>query len=129
MDKWITLIWVFAGGGLGAVLRVLLDGCWSRSVKFAGFPIGIMGINLLGCLLIGLLYGYFLRGREETASWVFPLFGAGLLGGFTTFSTFGMQTVFLIREEKWMMAACYVLLSVLGGLILAAVGYWAAHRV
>lgn len=128
MDRWLTVLWVFLGGGTGAVVRVLLEAFLTRTVRFAAFPVGIWMVNLLGCLLIGVLYGFFIKGREGMDSWVFPLLGAGLLGGFTTFSTFSMQAIDLVREGKVLMALAYVGCSVFGGLALAALGYWAASR-
>lgn len=122
-------MWVFLGGGVGAVARVLLDAVWAKYARFSGFPTGILVINLLGCLLIGVLYGYFLKGRAGLDSWVFPLLGAGLLGGFTTFSTFSMQAITLVREDKVLMAVTYVGCSVIGGLLLTALGYWAAGQI
>ena len=87
------------GGFMGAILRYSISGIvqnWSKSVSF---PYGTLAVNLLGCLLIGFLsqlvesYGIF---SPETRSFIF----IGLLGALTTFSTFGNESVNLLREGE-----------------------------
>jgi CrcB protein len=86
------------GGGLGAILRYLLAGWVQNWAKTASFPYGTLTVNLLGCLIIGLLSGL-AEARNvfttETRLFVF----VGLLGGFTTFSTFGNETFNLLQSR------------------------------
>lgn len=107
------------GGGLGALLRYKL-GAWIHTSPWAGlhahFPLGTLSVNLLGCLLAGLVLGFHTRYPLNEAWRVF-LF-VGLLGGFTTFSTFGIDTINLCRRGDFGWASCNVLISVLGGLLL-----------
>lgn len=124
MDRFQSLLLVFVGGGVGACFRVLLDWGAARWWRGVTWPAGTLVINLLGCLLLGALYGWMAREKATWGQWGTPLLGAGLLGGFTTFSTFGVQTMLFLKEGRWGMALTYVLLSVLGGLALAAGGYF-----
>ena len=128
MDRITTLVLVFLGGGLGASFRVSLDWGIARVWKGLSWPVGTLFINLTGCLLLGALYGWLAREKATWGQWGTPLLGAGFLGGFTTFSTFGMQTMLFLKEGKWGMALSYVLLSVSGGILLAAAGYVFTHN-
>lgn len=109
------------GGGLGAVLRYLLSGLvqnWSKSVSF---PHGTLAVNLLGCLLIG-----FLSGLVETRGLFSPearlFIFVGLLGGFTTFSTFGNETLNLILSRESLLAFLNLALHIILGLALVWAG-------
>ena len=105
---------VAAGGAIGALARHWL-GPWAQGLA-AGtpFPVGTLLVNLLGCAAIGTLAGVAERHGALPAEWRAFLV-VGVLGGFTTFSAFGLETVELLRRDAWPMAAGYVLLSVLGG--------------
>ncbi|PKN92441.1 MAG: fluoride efflux transporter CrcB [Chloroflexi bacterium HGW-Chloroflexi-6] len=114
------------GGGLGAILRYILSGLvqnWSKSISF---PYGTLAVNLLGCLLIGLLTGLAeTRGLFSPEARLFIF--VGLLGGFTTFSTFGNETFNLILSRESFLAvlnlATHIVLGigmVWAGRILAA---------
>lgn len=109
---------VFVGAGLGGVLR---HGVNLAALRLgAGFPWGTLGINVAGSVMMGLVTGWLaLRGGPPQAR----LFVAtGILGGFTTFSTFSLETVTLLERGEWAAALAYVLVSVLagaGGLALA----------
>ena len=96
----------FAGGALRYILSVGL----SKVGRLWVFPIGIMLVNVLGCFLIGVLYSYF---KDKTASATLPLLlMTGVLGGFTTFSTFSLETVQLLQQNEWLKAVLYVVGSV-----------------
>ncbi len=81
-------MWVGAGGFCGAVLRFTVGGLVHRALPSGAFPYGTLAVNLLGCFAIGLLFGI-----GEARQLFGPAFRSfvliGLLGGFTTFSTFG----------------------------------------
>ena len=116
------ILLVGAGGGLGAVLRLQLSGWISRTLLMPTFPFGTACVNLTGCLVIGILTGVAERSSFLNEDLRLLLF-TGLLGGFTTFSAFGIETFLLIRQEQIVSASIYVLTSVLGGLLLVWLGY------
>lgn len=116
---------VALGGALGSWTRWSLGGWVQRrssatSGAAALFPAGTLAVNLLGCLAIGFLAAWLEeRGAVDPALRVFLL--VGVLGGFTTFSSFGFETVALVRDGNFALAATNVAASVGGGLA----GVWA----
>ncbi|WP_041719463.1 fluoride efflux transporter CrcB [Desulfurivibrio alkaliphilus] len=119
------LIAIATGGALGAMLRHLVF-IFTQRPGGPLFPVGTLTANLLGCLAIGLLW-YFLEGSRLTHEWRLFLF-TGLLGGFTTFSTFARETLDLIRVGEWKIAAAYVMISNTLGILLAVAGMMLARR-
>ena len=119
-----NLLLVGAGGFLGAVVRYLLGGWILHHSMAAKFPWGTFAVNLLGCLVIGVLSG--VAERFDTFGYGARLFlFTGLLGGFTTFSAFGLETIFLMRRGEWFFAALYVGASV----VLCLFAVWVGWRV
>jgi CrcB protein len=112
-------IYVVLGAALGATGRYLLAGWVSRAAE-TPFPWGTLTVNLVGCLVIGIAWGL-----GERALWT-PAFRnflfVGILGAFTTFSSFGLETLHLLRDAEYSRAAGYVLGSNLGGLVLVWLG-------
>jgi CrcB protein len=102
-------------GGLGAVARYLLDGAISRRSS-TGFPLGILAVNLSGSLLLGVLAGAAVDGDDYT------LLAGGLLGAYTTFSTWMLQTRRLSEDGAPALAALNILASLLLGLLVVWVG-------
>jgi len=115
---------IFLGGGLGALSRWgLSSGIEKLSARTSlhQFPLGILACNLLGCFLIGCIFGHFV---QKHPAWVFPLLVTGFLGGFTTFSTFGRDTVAAIQNGLPLVAILNILVSV----ILGVFAVWAGLR-
>ena len=109
------LLFVGAGGALGAVLRYGMSGLVHRIDPFATFPSGTLAVNVLGCLLIGLLGGLVeLRAVLSPEARLFLLIG--LLGGFTTYSTFGSDAFNLLRAGDHIRALAYVGLHLVAGI-------------
>jgi CrcB protein len=120
------LLAIFFGGGIGAVLRYLLQGfVQERAAAARGwaalFPWGTLAVNLSGCFAIGLLAGLF-ESRWLAAPTLRSFVLIGVLGGFTTFSTFGFETFALARAGGWVLALGNVAASVLLGLAGVALG-------
>ena len=90
-------------------------------VPQARLPLGTLLVNLAGCLAIGLVVGAFARAGALSQEWRLFLV-VGLLGGFTTFSAFGLETLALLRRGETAWAAGYVLASVAGGVVAVALG-------
>ena len=111
MGNAANLLFVGAGGFAGAVARYLLGGWILHHTLAQKFPWSTFGINVLGCLIIGLLSGLI-----ERLDWFAPqmrlLLLTGLLGGFTTFSAFGLETVHLLRRGEPWIAVVYATASV-----------------
>jgi fluoride exporter len=114
------LFLIALGGGIGALLRYGLQGLTYRIVSGI-FPWGTVLVNLIGCLVIGLLWGLFERFEVVPLLRTFLL--VGLLGGFTTFSSFGLESFNLIRDNEIRLAVAYILLSNFGGIALVFVGF------
>lgn len=114
------LLLVGSGGFIGSSLRYLLGGLVHRVAREAMFPWGTMVVNVLGCLLIGLLAGLAEeRGVLGSGARAFLLIG--LLGGFTTFSSFGLETLQLLRDGQRVAAAA----NVIGQVVLGLGAVWA----
>ena len=110
---------ILTGGGMGALLRYWVSGLVYR---FTGglFPWGTMGVNVAGSFLIGLFWGLFEEFGLSPKMRGFLFIG--LLGGFTTFSTYSLETFELLRDGEWGMALSNVVLSNLGGLLAVFAG-------
>ncbi len=107
-------------GGAGTLARYGLDG-WIQYRTGPGFPFGILTINLLGCFLLGTIGQYSLNHLSVSPDLRIGL-TTGLMGGFTTFSTFGWDSVRMIEQGEWPRALIYIVASVLGGLLAVMLG-------
>lgn len=118
----LLILLVGAGGFLGAVMRFLVTDWVQYLFRTLSLPYGTITVNITGCLLIGLLAGVSenrnLLGPETRA-----LLMTGVLGGFTTFSAFGYETVKLLRDGEPIAALSNVALQVCIGLAAVWVGY------
>jgi len=115
----LAYLWVAIGGALGSVARFGLDGLISARVG-ATFPWGTLTINVTGSFLIGLFAAYAdPDGRAMISPGVRQFLMIGICGGYTTFSSFSLQTLRLAQDREWLYAGGYILLSVV--LCLAAV--------
>lgn len=103
------------GGCLGSIARYKLGGLILHHTTDWRFPLGTFVVNVLGCLVAGLVAGLVERQDLFSADTRIFLF-AGVLGGFTTFSAFGVDTVFLLRRGETALALVYVAASVACGL-------------
>ncbi len=117
-----NIIFVGLGGFAGSVLRYLVSGWVQKLSGTPFFPYGTLGVNVLGCLLIGLLGGW--ADNTELFSPPVRLFLLlGLLGGFTTYSTFSYESMALLRDRQTLAAAAYVGLHLILGFGAVALGY------
>ncbi|MGF9698396.1 MULTISPECIES: fluoride efflux transporter CrcB [Paenibacillus] len=115
------IIWVGLAGMLGAILRYSL-GRWISENLGTAFPWGTWIINISGSLLLGLLYGWHQSEMISDGIWV--VWGTGFCGAFTTFSTFGYETVNLVTKKRYSSAVLYVISSVLLGVAASYAGMW-----
>ena len=118
-----NILAVGAGSFIGGIARYLVSIAMKGIGK--GFPWATLTVNLLGCLLIGLLWGLLSRNATESTSWGLFL-TVGLCGGFTTFSTFSKEALTMLQVGQIGGFATYVVVSVLAGIALATLGYYVA---
>jgi CrcB protein len=110
-----TIVAVTLGGIVGTLLR-FATGTWVANHWPRYFYTGTLAVNIVGCLLIGYLYGLFLARPEIPAELRAGLM-VGFLGGLTTFSSFSLDTVRLLDNGQAMLAIGYCAISVFGGLL------------
>jgi CrcB protein len=111
-----AVLLVALGGGIGSVLRYETGAFVLRQVGTVHFPWPTFTVNVAGCAIAGLLVGL----GEHFAFLTAPvrlLVFTGFLGGFTTFSAFGVETIALVERGEWALAGAYVLSSVACGLV------------
>ncbi len=107
------------GSFIGGVLRYLISQ-FVQTKFLSTFPFGTLTVNIIGCFLIGLVFGLTDRGNL-TQEWRLFL-ATGLIGGFTTFSAFSNETVGLLRDGQLWYASAYILSSVIIGLLATFIG-------
>ncbi|HDL64067.1 MAG TPA: fluoride efflux transporter CrcB [Proteobacteria bacterium] len=122
------LLIVGLGGFIGAIGRYAVSG-WIQSLsKSPWYPFGTLGVNFIGCLLIGFLGGL-VKNKELFQSGTRLFLLVGLLGAFTTFSTFGYETFSLLRGGQFLLAGGNVAAQVILGLIGVWLGFTLSNLV
>jgi CrcB protein len=116
------LLFIALGGAAGSVARYLVA-VQGQRLSQSMFPVGTLTVNVLGCLLIGLLGTLFAGPVIVREEYRFALL-VGFLGGFTTFSTFGLETFSLVSDREWWLAS----LNVLGSNVLGLGAVWVGNR-
>lgn len=123
---WQKFFYLGLAGALGTMARYWLSGVVQRD-STAGFPIGTAAVNLIGCLLFGLLWAY-MENRLSISSQTRIAVFLGFFGAFTTFSSFAFETCQLLDQSQWLWASGNILLqNILGiaGLLTGLViGKW-----
>jgi len=114
---WAQIAVISLGASAGAVLR-WLAGLWLNE-RWQGFPLGTLLVNCVGGLLVGVALAWFERTPDEMLR---LLLVTGLLGGFTTFSAFSVESLVLLQRGEWLLAFGHTLAHVVGALACAAIG-------
>ena len=122
--RWCHIIWVIGiGGSLGAAVRFLLGNLITRRAqKVYPFPMGTWVINITGSFLFGFITQ--LHYANQISEWLWFFSGVGFCGAYTTFSTFGNETITLIYSNKLKLAVIYVGTSLITGVISAMIGFY-----
>ncbi|MGN6111342.1 MAG: fluoride efflux transporter CrcB [Kofleriaceae bacterium] len=119
----MNTLWVAFGGAIGSVARYQVGLATAR--RWPGFPWGTLAVNVLGSLLLGIVLTLVLRDRlGETAR---VALGTGVLGGFTTYSSFNYETFSLVQAGDWGRAVLYVGVTLVGCLIAGGLGHLIAR--
>lgn len=125
MPHLLHLLLIALGGAVGALLRYLVSVLGHRLLGGA-FPWGTLAVNLLGCFLIGFLWA--LSERLALPRYAGPLLFTGMLGAFTTFSTYGLESFRLLRSGEVGLGLANILMSNVGGLLLVLLGFLLAQQ-
>lgn len=120
-----TILQVALGGATGAVGRYLI-GVLAVRLLGHGFPWGTLAVNVIGSFLMGVLVTVL---AKKGGTHLSPLLATGILGGFTTFSTFSLDAITIYERGQVMLAAGYVVASLVLSLAAIAFGLWAARMV
>ncbi len=115
----LNVLAVACGGALGALARYWMSSLIYKQLGTA-FPWGTLGVNVLGSLIMGMIFAL-AQQRDLPDPWRLAV-AVGLLGAFTTFSTFSVDTLVLLQQGTWVRAGLNVLLSVVLCLLAAGVG-------
>jgi fluoride exporter len=108
------------GGFIGSVLRYYTQVFFRFAFPMA-FPYGTFSVNIIGCFIIGIVYGLFERGNVLSEDWRLFL-ATGLCGGFTTFSSFTHESINLLRAGEFLSLSLYISASVVLGITATALG-------
>ena len=116
--SWLGILAVSLGAAIGAMAR-WGAGLWLNA-RWAGFPLGTLFVNCVGGLLIGMALFWFERSPNEL---VRLLVVTGVLGGFTTFSSFSAESLVMLQRGEWPLAVAHTTAHVVGSLAAAALGF------
>jgi CrcB protein len=122
---YVTLLLIAIGGAVGSTLRYLMS---SLVLRLSGsmFPVGTFTVNVLGCIVFGIIVGA-ADERVAVAPGLRAFLLVGMLGGFTTFSSYAYESFALMRDAQFAAAAVNLVGQVLAGLVGLWIGYVAAH--
>ena len=120
-----SFLLVFLGGGLVSALRYLVASAMNQYSKV--LPFGTFTVNILGCLLIGLILGYAQRENTLTSNQTL-LLATGFCGGFTTFSAFANENLELIKNGEIFNFSVYTIGSILVGVLAVFIGFYLTNR-
>ena len=114
------ILLVGLGGFVGSILRYIIsETIQARSV--GSFPYGTLAVNVMGCLVIGVIFG--MSSKTSYSPELKYFLATGLIGGFTTFSAFSYESFILFREGQIWNAAVYIALSIILGLLATMLGF------
>jgi CrcB protein len=120
--SWQTILAIGSGGFLGAILRAYLNGVISHKLPHA-LPFGTLGVNLLGSFIMGVFISYFIYTTFFSLH-VKSFLTTGILGALTTYSTFAIESFFLLQGGHLLLAFTNMTLNLFGSIIMAGSGYY-----
>lgn len=124
----MSLFLVAIGGAIGSLLRYLLGKILPTKIPILGqFPISTLSVNLLGSLIIGLV-GYFVI-QKNISEELRLFFIVGILGGFTTFSSFGLETFTMLEHKEYLKMVLYLFATNILGVLCVGFGWWISKKI
>ena len=114
-------LYLLSGGAIGTLARYLVSG-WTHKLYLGTFPMGTLVVNAVGSLLIGLVWGLF--ESSSYAGFIRTFFMIGILGGFTTYSTFSLETMALFKEGEVRIALFNILITNILAILAVFTGYF-----
>jgi CrcB protein len=111
-----AVLFIALGGFFGAISRFSIGNLAKKYWKHH-FPIGTLAVNLIGSFLLGFLIG------KSVSDDIYSLFGIGFMGAFTTFSTMNLEAIQLMEKNKYVTSIAYLIVSYVGGFLLAILGF------
>ena len=121
MMNTLTIIAVASGGAIGATSRMLINGFVNRHVVHT-LPFGTLVVNLLGSFMIGVLFAWF-HTNSTLSPHIKSFLVTGLLGALTTYSTFAIESFFLLESGHYIHAFANMALNLFGTIFMAGIGY------
>jgi CrcB protein len=106
----MNALYIFLGGGLGSLMRYAISNVSLKYVSLA-FPIGTLISNVLACLILGLV-AFLLLPKYGDSQWIHPFIVVGICGGFSTFSTFSIETITLFQGGHTLLGVLNILISI-----------------
>jgi len=120
--SWQTILAIGSGGFIGAISRAYLNGLISSKVPHT-LPFGTLGVNLIGSFMMGCLFAYFMYNNTLSVH-LKSFLTTGFLGALTTYSTFAIESFWLVEGGSLLLAAINMSLNVFGTVIMAGSGYY-----
>ena len=122
--SWQTILAIGSGGFIGALSRAYLNGLISSKFPH-DIPVGTLGVNLIGSFIMGILIAYFMYTTYFSIN-AKSFLSTGILGALTTYSTFAIESFFLLERGQVLLAGTYISLNVFGTIFMAGGGYYLA---
>jgi CrcB protein len=117
----LTIVAVASGGAIGATLRLLINASVNKNFVHA-LPLGTLVVNLIGSLFIGMLFAYF-HFNTTLSPHIKTFMVTGILGALTTYSTFAIESFFLLESGHYTQAFANMALNLFGTIFFAGIGY------
>lgn len=122
MMNTLTIIAVASGGAIGATLRLFINSFTNKHFSHA-LPLGTLAVNLIGSLFIGMLFAYF-HFNTSLSPHIKTFLVTGILGALTTYSTFAIESFFLLESGHYGHAFANMALNLFGTILFAGIGYF-----
>ena len=121
-----SFFYIFLGGGIGSVFRYVISKL--IIIDKNSFPWSTLIANFIGCFIIGIILGWYINNDKQYSD-LYIFLSIGFCGGLTTFSTFSIEGLTLFKNGDFLIFITYILTSIIGSLLLAALGYYISQLI